>query len=319
MNRKSSSSKPTGDKMKNAEKTLESLLEEIYYIEQLLEPFGSPEATALRAETNENKKKLESLDDSEASVFRLFSLKKDMDRIKDKAESLAKNSAKNTRTFLTKEIEYLEKKLEVLESAEATPLKAETKNVKDKLSSSNESELSALQNDIGKLTTQSFLLKEIEDLEKKLEPLAGVEATTLKSEIAGIKGRLISIEGDELFYLRKETGKIKERAMQLATKQTWWDKFQKWRSTLPVTAWLAVIPALVALYIITMITWQWVEQPVIQTFQVETATAQTATVAVVQTETVAVMQTASAVSIANVSIAMASATETPTPVPTATK
>ena len=104
MNRKSASAKPAGGEMKKPEETLTSLLEEIYEIENILEPFGGAEATALKSETDDHKKRLESLADSELSGGKLLSLKRDVGKIKQKATSLASTSAQNTRSLLSEEI-----------------------------------------------------------------------------------------------------------------------------------------------------------------------------------------------------------------------
>ena len=145
-----------------------------------------------------------------------------------------------------------------------------------------------------------------------------IDRRKLKSKTEKIKGRLKLLDRSELFYLRKDLGKIKQKTALLTTPQNWRVKAREWLSTRPATVLLAIFPAIILIYVSFIAIWQQLEQPEIQA-QMGAATAQTATVAVVQTETAAVMQTASAVSIANVPNGTASATETPTPVPTATQ
>src|SRR6266498_924349 len=135
-----------------------------------------------------------------------------------------------------------------------------------------------------KETLKSFLDDEITDIENKLEQirsrLKDAQLDDLQVEKEDKKERLkpLDAKDSELFFLRKEIGKTKERAMVLATKQNWWDRLKKWLRVQPVTVWLAAIPALIVIYFLYIFMLQVSSQPriqeVLQTQIVQTVTAQ---------------------------------------------
>lgn len=119
---------------------------------------------------------------------------------------------------------------------------------------------------------KSFLIKEIDAVEQALEPLKSTEADVLRAEAAYKKERL---EKNELSYFllsssAKEISSLKKKVEDLITNQKWWQR-------LPATAWFAIIPVLLVLYVIYLGILQWRYLPEIHTFGTETAAAATQT------------------------------------------
>ena len=119
---------------------------------------------------------------------------------------------------------------------------------------------------------KSFLIKEIDAVEKALEPLKSTEADVLRGEADYKKERL---EKNELSYFllsssAREISNLKEKVETLITNQKWW-------SRIPTAAWFAIIPVLLVLYVAYLGFLQWRYQPEIHTFGTETAAAATQT------------------------------------------
>lgn len=199
-----SSATNSNDERKRAQAILIALLEEIYRVEIILEPFADAEAALLKSETAEQKKRLEAADDTLLSALKLRALKNDIDKIEQRAKAFAARSSAVTRSRLLEEIYRLERSLERVEGTKATALRAEAKNIKDNLPSLNDSQLSSLRKKIENLATQTLLLREIDDIEQTLELLKGHEAASLKSETEDRRKILSSFTGDDLSTLRKE-------------------------------------------------------------------------------------------------------------------
>jgi predicted AAA+ superfamily ATPase len=298
MNRRSSSSKQAGDETNNE---LETLFEEIDEIEKILEPLNNAESDSLRSQTEDKKKKLELLDDSALSSIRLRLLRKEISKLKARAESLANNSFIVTTSFLRNELDEIEKILEPIKDAESDTLRLEKEDKRKKLESIDKKELPAIQKEIHNikeraeiLVTKSFLSGEIDVIEKILvsmkgNPLKSAELKSLEDEKEKKKERLQSVDENELVSLRKEISKMKERAESLASKESWLVRL----SQVSVLVWLGIIPLLLVLYTGYVAILQWNSQPVIHIYATETA--------------VAVTQTAQA---------MPTPTETPIPTPT---
>jgi len=322
MIKRSSSSQQTDNEANNE---LESLFDKIDEIEQGLEPLRDAQSDLLRSQTEDKKKKLESLADGELSPLKLSFLRKEIGKLKERAESLANNSFIVATSFLQSEVDEIEQALEPLKNADANALRSEKEASKQKLTSVNKTDLPSLREEIrnikertGALVTQSFLSAEIELIEKILASIKDnrskrTELRSLELEKEAKKKKLQSADEYGLASLRKDIGKLKERAESLAAKESWFARLKR----VSIVVWLWIIPLLIAIYTGYIAIWQGVKQPTIQAIQLETSTAQTATAAVLQTETAGALQTASAVSIPNDSTGAASATSTP--VPTATK
>ena len=277
MNRRSSSSKRAGDETNNE---LETLFEEIDEIEKILEPLKEAQSDSLRAQAEDKKKKLESLDNGELSSFRLSLLRKEISKLKARAETMANNSLIVTTSFLRNEIDEIEEILEPLKDAESDSLRSEKEDKKRKLESIDKKELPAIQEEIHNikeraetLVTKSFLLGEIGVIEKMLvsirvNPLERAELRSLEEEKEDTKKRLQSGDDYELVSLRKEISKMKERAESLASRESWLAKL----SRVSILVWLWIIPLLVAIYASYIAILQWNSQPQIRDY----ATTQTA-------------------------------------------
>ncbi|HEX6269717.1 MAG TPA: hypothetical protein VFZ43_05750 [Anaerolineales bacterium] len=116
---------------------------------------------------------------------------------------------------------------------------------------------------------QSFLRKEIDDIEKTLEPLKGAKADSLRDEINLKKEALESQHEGELPFLvlsslRKDFVELKERAESLATKPSL-------LSRIPPPVWLAIIPLLLVIYLAYLAIVQRIERPQILRFATQTA------------------------------------------------
>jgi hypothetical protein len=278
MNRRSSSSKRAGDETDN---DLEALFEDIDEIEKMLEPLNNAESDSLRSQTEDKKKKLELLDDSALSSVRLRLLRKEISKLKARAESLATNSLIVTTSFLRNEIDEIEKILEPLKDAESDSLRSEKEDQKKKLESIDKKELPAIQEEIHDikeraeaLVTKSFLLGEIGVIEKMLvsirvNPLKRAELKSLEDEKEDKKKRLQSVHEYELVTLRKEISKMKERAESLATKESWLAKL----SRVSILVWLGIIPLLIAIYAGYIAIVQWNSQDLIHDYATQTAEA----------------------------------------------
>lgn len=297
MNTSPSSSERPDDKTTNE---LETLFEEIDEIEKMLEPLNNAESDSLRSQTEDKKKKLESLDDKDLSSFRLSVLRKEISRLKAKSESMANNSLIVTTSFLQNEIGEIEKILKPLNDAESDSLRSEKEDKKKKLESVDKKDLPSLREEVRNLkekteilATRSFLLGEIGIIEKilvsiKADPSKRAELSSLEQEKEGKKNRLQVADEYELASLRKEISKIKERAESLVTKESLLVRL----SRVSVLFWLGIIPLLIAIYAGYIAIVQWNSQPQIRDYAItQTAVAATQT-------------------------AMSSATETPTITPT---
>jgi hypothetical protein len=278
MNKRSSSSKRVGDASNNE---LETLFEEIDEIEKLLEPLNNAESDSLRSQTEDKKKKLESLDDDDLSSFRLSFLRKEVSRLKARAEAMANNSLIVTTSFLRNEIDEIEKILEPLKAAESDSLRSEMEDKKKKLESVDKTALPSLQEAIRNikesaetLVTKSFLSDEIDIIEKMLVSIRGnrlkrSELNSLELEKEDKKKRLQSADEYELAALRKEIGKIKEKAESLASRENWLVRL----SRVSVLAWLGFIPLLIAIYASYIAIVQWNSQTIIHNYATQTAQA----------------------------------------------
>ena len=277
-----SSARRTPDKTYDA---LEILYDEIEEIESILEPLRDPQSDSLRSQAADHKKKLESLGDGELSSFKLSLLKRDIHKLKARAESLANNSLLVGTSFLRNEIDEIEQILEPLNNVEAEALGSEKEISKKKLESVSKNNLPALQEEIRSLkeraetlAIKSFLLSEIDAVEKILASIKGnrfkrTEASALEDEKKDKKKELRSAGEYRLASLRKDIRNLKERAETLANREGWFARFGR----APALAWLGIIPLIVAIYASFIAIWQWLEKPKIQEYYMETATAQTAT------------------------------------------
>jgi len=278
MNRRSSSSKRAGNKTNNE---LETLFDDIDEIEKMLEPLNNAESNSLRSQTEDQKKRLESLDDDDLSSFRLSILRKQISRLKARAESMANNSLIVTTSFLRNEIDELEKILKPLKAAESDSLRSEMEDKKKKLESVDKTALPSLQEEIRNikeraetLVTKSFLSDEIGLLEKMLVSIKGIrrkraELNSLELQKEDKKKRLETADEYELADLRKELGKLKERAEALASRESWLVRL----SRVSVLVWLGIIPLLLAIYASYMAIVQWNSQPRIHDYATQTAQA----------------------------------------------
>ena len=277
MNRRPSS-KRAGNETNNE---LETLFEEIDEIEKILEPLNNAESNSLRSQAEDKKTKLESLDDDDLSSFRLSFLRKEISRLKARAESMANNSLIVTTSFLRNEIDEIEKILEPLKAAESDSLRSEMEDKKKHLESVDKTALPSLQEEIRTLKesaetliTKSFLSDEIDLIEKmlvsiKVNRLKRAELNSLELEKEDKKKRLQSADEYELATLRKEIGKIKEKAESLASRESWPVRL----SRVSVLVWLGFIPLLIALYIGYLAILQWQNQPQIRRLATQTAQA----------------------------------------------
>ena len=158
-------------------------------------------------------------------------------------------------------------------------------------------------------TLKTFLGDEIQDLEAALKKLKNqlrrLDLGFLEDELDDKKQILESLnEGDSrMFYLRKEIGNLRERMESLATRPSLLRR-------IPTAIWVGIITLPLLIYIIWLWAIQSQSQPLIQTLQMKTATAQTATAEV--------MQTANAVFTVNAQLITVSTTGTPValPIPT---
>ena len=221
MNTRPSSSERPDDETTNEPETLFEVIDEI---EKMLEPLNNVESDSLRSQTEDKKKKLESLDDDDLSSFRLSILRKEISRLKARAESMANNSLIVTTSFLRNEIEEVEKVLDTVKDSEADSLRSEKEDTKKKLETVVKTDIPSLREAIRNLkeraeilATRSFLLGEIGIIEKmlvsiKANPSKHAELTSLEREKEDKKNRLQVTDEYELASLRKEISKIKERA-----------------------------------------------------------------------------------------------------------
>jgi len=253
MNTTPSSSERPDDETHNE---LEILFEEIDEIEKMLEPLNNAESDSLRSQTEDQRKKLDSLDEGGLSPFRLSAPRREISRLKARAESMANNSLVVTTSYLRNQIEEIEKVLEPLKDADADALRSEKEETKKKLESVVKTDLPSLQEAIRNLkertellATRSFLLGEIGVIEKMLvsirvNPSKRTQLKSLEAEKEDKKRNLQSADDYELAALRKEINKIKERVESLATRESWLVRLGK----VSVLVWLAIIPLLIAIY-----------------------------------------------------------------------
>jgi hypothetical protein len=270
MNRKPSS-KRAGDETNNE---VETLFEEIDEIENILEPLNNAESDSLRSQIEDKKKKLESLDDDKLSSFKLSFLRKEISRLKARAESLASRSFVSLTSFLQNEIGEIEKMLEPLNDAESDSLRSEKEGKKKKLESVDKKDLPSLQEEVHNikeraetLVTKSFLLGEVDLIEKMLvsirvNPSKHAELKSLELEKEDKKRSLQSADEYELAVMRKEINKLKERVESLATRESWLVRL----SRVSVLVWLGFIPLLIAIYASYIAIVQWNSQPQIRDY-----------------------------------------------------
>jgi hypothetical protein len=309
---KRSSSRSTPD---DARVELEALFDDIDEIEKLLEPLQGEQAASLRSQLEDKRKKLELVDDEESSSFKLSLLRKEVRKLRTKAEALADDSFVTSTSLLVNQIDEVGKTLQPMQDPDSQALQSQLEDKKKKLASVSKKELPGLQKEIlalkeqaDTLSTKSFLLNEIDRIDKilgsaKSRPfIRRSELEALEEEKKDQRKRLQSADENELASLRKTINKLKEDVDAFVTREGWRARLGR----ISAIAWLLIIPCLILFYSGWVASWQWRVQPTIQTFQMQTATAQTATAAGMQTETAAVMQTATAQ-------ALPPTTETPTP------
>jgi len=193
----------------------------------------------------------------------------------------AGNETNNELETLFEEIDEIEKILEPLKAAESDSLRSEMEEQKKNLESVDKTALPSLQEEIRNikesaetLVTKSFLSDEIDLIEKmlvsiKVNRLKRAELNFLELEKEVKKKRLQSADEYELAALRKEIGKIKERAESLASRESWPVRL----SRVSVLVWLGFIPLLIALYTGYLAILQWQNQPQIRRFATQTAEA----------------------------------------------
>lgn len=133
---------------------------------------------------------------------------------------------------------------------------------------------------------KSFLMKEIEEIENALTPLKGDKADALREKVAYRKEKL---EKEDVSYFLlsssdKEIRVWKEKVDDLITNQKWWQR-------LPATAWFAIIPVLLVLYVAYLGFLQWRYQPEVHAFGTETAAAATQTQMAIPTGTPTITST----------------------------
>jgi hypothetical protein len=269
------------------------LYDEIEEIETVLEPLRDVQADLLRTQAAEHKKRIESLGEGEVSSFRLSLLQRGVSKLKARAEALANNSLVMGASLLRNEMDQIERILQPLNSEEAGALQAVKEATKKKLESVSKKDLPALQQEIKTLkeqaevlATRSFLLGEIQRIEKTLGSLKSnrfkrAEASSLQEEQEDKKNAVRSAGVGGLASLRKDIRDLKERTEELANREGWFARIGQ----ASALVWLAIIPLIVAIYAITIAIWQWREKPRIEAFRLETATAQTATAQAMPTAT----------------------------------
>jgi chromosome segregation ATPase len=277
-----SSSRRTPDKAPNE---LEFLYDELEEIESILEPLRDAQSDSLRAQAEASKKKLESLGDGELSAFRLSLLRREIRKLKARAESLANNSLVVGASILRNELDEIEQILQPLKDDEAEALQSIKEASKKRLESASKKDLPTLQEEIYSLkeqaealATKSFLSGEIEAIDKILDSIKGnlfkrTEVGSLEKEKKDKKKELRSADEHGLASLRRDIRDLKERAEALAYREGWFVRFRR-ESAL---VWLGIIPLIVAIYASFITIWQWLEKPKIEVFYMQTATAQTAT------------------------------------------
>ena len=292
----SRSSRRTPEKANNE---LEFLYDELEEIENLLEPLRDAQSDALRSQSADQKKKLESLGDGELSSFRLSLLRREIHRLKTKAESLANNSLVVGTSLLRNEIDEIEQLLTPLKGNEAEAVQSVKEASKKKLGSVSKKDLPALQEEIHGLKEQaealairSFLRNEIEAVEKILASIKSNrfkrnEVSTLETEKEDKKKELRSVDAYGLAALRKDIRDLKERAEALANREGWFARLRRASGLV----WLAIIPLAVVIYAMFVTFWQWRAKPIIQELYLGTATAQTATAAAMPTATATLFPT----------------------------
>ena len=278
MNTTPSSSERPDDQKHNE---LEILFDEIDEIEKMLEPLNNAESESLLSQAEDKKKKLEAMDEGGLSPFRLSVLRRDISRLKARAESMANNSLVVTTSFLRNQMEEIEKILEPLKDADADALRSEKEDTKKKLETVVKTDVPSLQEAVRNLkerteilATRSFLLGEIDLIEKMLvsmrvNPSKSAQLKSLESETGDKKKSLQSADDYELSALRKEINKIKERAESLDSRESWLVRLGK----VSVLVWLMIIPLLIALYTGYIAILQWNSQEEIRDFAI-TQTAQ---------------------------------------------
>src|SRR5829696_6878125 len=134
------------------------LFEEIDEIEKMLEPLNNAESESLRSQVEDKKMKLEAMDEGGLSPFRLSVLRRDISRLKARAESMANNSLVVTTSFLRNQIEEIEKILEPLKVADADALRSEKEDTKKKLETVVKTDVPSLQDAIRNLKERAEIL-----------------------------------------------------------------------------------------------------------------------------------------------------------------
>jgi hypothetical protein len=286
-----------------AQVELEALFDDIDEIEKLLEPLQGEQAASLRSQLEDKRKKLESVDDEESSSFKLAFLRREVRKLKTSAEALADDSFVTSTSLLVNQLDEIGKTLEPMQDPDSQALQYQLEDKKKKLASVSKKELPGLHKEIlalkeraDTLSTKSFLINEIGRIDKilgsaKSRPfIRRSELESLEKEKNDKRKRLQSADESELASLRKEIDKLKEDVDAFVTRESWRARLGR----ISAIAWLLIIPCLILAYSGWVASWQWRVQPTIQTFQMQTATANTATAAVMQTATGAVNQTATA-------------------------
>lgn len=290
------SSRQTPEKATNQ---LELLYDELEETEDLLEPLRDAQSEALGSEVADYKKKMEALGDGEIAPFRLSLLRREIRRLKTKAESLANDSFVVGTSLLRNEMDQIEQVLRPLKGNEAEALQSVKEATKKKLGSVSKQDVPALREEIDglkeqaeALATRSFLRGEIERIEKIIDSTKSNrskrnEAASLEQEKEDRKKELRSVDAYGLAALRKDIRDLKERAEALSDRESWFARLRRASGFI----WLGIIPLVIVIYAIAITIWQWRAKPTIQAFFMETATAQTATAAAMPTATATLFPT----------------------------
>lgn len=290
------SSRQTPEKATNQ---LELLYDELEETEDLLEPLRGAQSEALGSEVADYKKKMEALGDGEIAPFRLSLLRREIRRLKTKAESLANDSFVVGTSLLRNEMDQIEQVLRPLKGNEAEALQSVKEATKKKLGSVSKQDVPALREEIDglkeqaeALATRSFLRGEIERIEKIIDSTKSNrskrnEAASLEQEKEDRKKELRSVDAYGLAALRKDIRDLKERAEALSDRESWFARLRRASGFI----WLGIIPLVIVIYAIAITIWQWRAKPTIQAFFMETATAQTATAAAMPTATATLFPT----------------------------
>lgn len=272
-----------------------ALFEDIDAIEEILEPFKGTEPDSLRAELQDKTKRLEALSESELSSYKFSILKREVNKLKKKAETLASTPLMVMKSRLSGNLGTIENTLTSIKNkklAAAGPerekiiqavdvLLKELTDQQESVDALTEKQFSDLQTKIDQLetkvdtlATRSFLTNEIGLLGKILESArVGLfrrgKLSQLVEEVKQQQQRLTTLTDDELVSFRHTIGEIKERSETLIIHPSLTSMIQSGAAIFL----LAIIPVALVLYMLVTIRWQTIHQNEIQTIAAMTGSA----------------------------------------------